>query len=204
MMVPATLVLSVALAALVNVNRRAFRFAQSLVVLPYVTPAVGTVIGWLWMYNPNFGILNAALHALGLRSIGWAQFAALGARVGGDLLAVARYRLRRADPALRHVADARRRDRSGESGRRGSVVEICAHHPAARVADAVFHRGDHHDRPAAGVRAGVRAQPVERRASPGSTGPASRSSRPPCADSAASGQRTRQNRRPSARRCSSR
>lgn len=71
MMVPATLVLSVVLAALLHVNRRAFRLAQSLVVLPYITPAVGTAIGWLWMYNPNFGILNALLRDIGLRPIGW-------------------------------------------------------------------------------------------------------------------------------------
>ncbi|AEJ42706.1 binding-protein-dependent transport systems inner membrane component [Alicyclobacillus acidocaldarius subsp. acidocaldarius Tc-4-1] len=71
MMVPSTLVLSVALAALLQSNRRLFRFAQSLVVLPYITPAVGTAIGWLWMYNPNFGILNALLRDVGLRPIGW-------------------------------------------------------------------------------------------------------------------------------------
>jgi multiple sugar transport system permease protein len=50
---------------------------QSLVRLavysPYVTPVVASSIIWIWILNPQFGVLNGLLHAVGLPELGWLQ-----------------------------------------------------------------------------------------------------------------------------------
>lgn len=71
MMLPATLVLSLAVALLINRVGRFYSFVRVLVTLPYVTPTVGTAIGWLWIYNPTFGVGNMVLRALHLNPSQW-------------------------------------------------------------------------------------------------------------------------------------
>jgi multiple sugar transport system permease protein len=43
------------------------------VFAPYVTPIVATSIIWLWIFNPQYGLLNAVLHLLHLPELGWLQ-----------------------------------------------------------------------------------------------------------------------------------
>lgn len=54
--------------------RRGVRFGRlftSLIFLPYVvTPAIATLV-WQYMFDRRFGILNAALNALGLEGVAW-------------------------------------------------------------------------------------------------------------------------------------
>jgi multiple sugar transport system permease protein len=71
MMLPATLLLSIAIALLINQAGRFYSFVRVLVTLPYVTPAVGTAIGWLWLYNPTFGVGNMVLHWFHLGPSQW-------------------------------------------------------------------------------------------------------------------------------------
>jgi multiple sugar transport system permease protein len=40
---------------------------------PYVTPVVATSIIWIWILNPQFGLLNAVLHLLHLPELGWLE-----------------------------------------------------------------------------------------------------------------------------------
>jgi multiple sugar transport system permease protein len=56
-------------------NRKAFgRSATRLAVFsPYVTPLVATSIIWVWIFNPQFGLANAALHAVGLPELQWLE-----------------------------------------------------------------------------------------------------------------------------------
>jgi multiple sugar transport system permease protein len=73
MMVPGTIILSVGLALLINKATRMYAFIRTLVLIPYVTPAVGTAIGWLWIFNPTYGLANGLLHWLGLPTSQWLQ-----------------------------------------------------------------------------------------------------------------------------------
>ena len=71
MMLPATLILSMMIALLINHTGRFYSFVRVLITLPYVTPTVGTAIGWLWMYNPTFGVGNMVLRAFHLPTSQW-------------------------------------------------------------------------------------------------------------------------------------
>lgn len=73
MMVPGILILSVAIALLINRVSRYYSFIRTLILLPYATPAVGTAIGWLWIFDPTYGLANGLLHALGLPTSTWLQ-----------------------------------------------------------------------------------------------------------------------------------
>ncbi|MCY0897143.1 MAG: sugar ABC transporter permease [Alicyclobacillaceae bacterium] len=73
LMVPSILIVSVCLALLLNRVGTYYNFLRTLVLLPYATPAVGTAIGWLWIFNPTYGLANGFLHWLGLPVSGWLQ-----------------------------------------------------------------------------------------------------------------------------------
>ncbi|MHB8296409.1 MAG: carbohydrate ABC transporter permease [Acidimicrobiales bacterium] len=73
MLVPASVIGAVAIASLLKSKTRYFEAARTIVLLPYVTPVIATTIGWLWMFNPQYGILNAVLRALHLPVSGWLQ-----------------------------------------------------------------------------------------------------------------------------------
>ena len=42
-----------------------------MILLPYVTPAIAMSSGWLWMFNPQYGVLNALLGWLGVPPSQW-------------------------------------------------------------------------------------------------------------------------------------
>lgn len=73
MVVPVQLALSMAIALLINKISRVYSFVRTLVLLPYVTPAVGTAIGWMWIFEPNYGLANGVLHWLHLPELNWLQ-----------------------------------------------------------------------------------------------------------------------------------
>ena len=70
-MIPATIVLAVGIAVLIDQKSRYYAMIRTLVLLPYITPVIATSIGWLWMFNPQYGILNAVLHWLHLPTSQW-------------------------------------------------------------------------------------------------------------------------------------
>ncbi len=73
-MVPATLVLSLALAMLVrDVARRGRRggVTQALIFLPHVTPLVATSLIWVYIFNPQFGFLNFIIGQFTSTQPGW-------------------------------------------------------------------------------------------------------------------------------------
>ena len=73
LMVPGTLILSVSIALLIQKASRYYSVMRTLILLPYATPAVGTAIGWLWIFDPTYGMANGVLHWLGLPESGWLQ-----------------------------------------------------------------------------------------------------------------------------------
>ena len=69
-MVPAGILLSLGCALLLH-QVQARPPTGRLFFLPYVTPALSTSIIWLWVFNPQFGLLNYLLGLLHVRAIGW-------------------------------------------------------------------------------------------------------------------------------------
>jgi multiple sugar transport system permease protein len=71
LMVPATLVGAVAIALLIDGAGHYWAALRTAILLPYVMPVVATAIGWLWMYDPEYGLLNAALSLVHLPPSQW-------------------------------------------------------------------------------------------------------------------------------------
>jgi multiple sugar transport system permease protein len=69
--VPITMAAAIALAVLLNRRRGGERLLRAIVFLPYVTSMVAIAIVWQWMFNADFGLLNYALHLVGLPSVDW-------------------------------------------------------------------------------------------------------------------------------------
>ncbi|PSR25602.1 MAG: sugar ABC transporter permease [Sulfobacillus thermosulfidooxidans] len=70
-MVPLTLVGAVGIALLIDQKSHWYGMIRTFVLLPYITPVIATAIGWLWMFNPQYGILNAILRGLHLPQSQW-------------------------------------------------------------------------------------------------------------------------------------
>ncbi len=71
--VPVGLFLALVL-AMALMNQFAGRgFVRLAVFSPYVTPVVATSIVWIWIFNPQFGLINGLLHMAHLPELGWLQ-----------------------------------------------------------------------------------------------------------------------------------
>ncbi len=71
--VPLSLVLSFAVALLVNVNVRGISLFRMLFYLPSIVPLVVNAVLWLWIFNSELGLLNAVLHWFGIPKVLWFQ-----------------------------------------------------------------------------------------------------------------------------------
>ena len=69
--VPAGLVLSLFCALLLYRRLRGWALFRMLFFMPYITPALSTSIIWLWIFNPQFGMLDYLLKLLHLPAVGW-------------------------------------------------------------------------------------------------------------------------------------
>jgi multiple sugar transport system permease protein len=58
-------------ALLLNKPGRAVTFYRSAIFVPAVVPVVSMVIAWVWILNPDYGLLNGALHLVHLPTFGW-------------------------------------------------------------------------------------------------------------------------------------
>jgi multiple sugar transport system permease protein len=67
------LVLGIGTALLLNRGFRGRGLVRGLIILPWALPAIATVLGWAWILNGSWGMLNALLRAMGLIkvNIGW-------------------------------------------------------------------------------------------------------------------------------------
>ena len=75
--VPLHLLLALLAAMAMNLNLRGIRFYRTIYFIPSITPVVASSLLWLWIFNPEFGLANAALTALGLPRLFWLQDPAL-------------------------------------------------------------------------------------------------------------------------------
>jgi multiple sugar transport system permease protein len=65
------LVLGVGLALLLNESFRFRRAVRAAILLPWIVPTVLGTMAWLWMFNPNFSVLNYILVQSGLMEHGF-------------------------------------------------------------------------------------------------------------------------------------
>lgn len=79
--IPVGTVLAVLLAALLNQNVRGQALFRTCVFVPTVVPLVAVAVVWMWMLNPEFGLVNQGFRLAGvagpawLNSPHWAMFA---------------------------------------------------------------------------------------------------------------------------------
>jgi multiple sugar transport system permease protein len=71
--VPAGMALGLALAVLLDAKLPGRHLLRGAVFAPYVTPFVATIVIWIWIFNPDYGPLNALLGALHLPRPGWTR-----------------------------------------------------------------------------------------------------------------------------------
>jgi len=69
--VPLHIVTSLGIALLLNAARRAKGIFRTAFYLPSMTPAVATAYLWVWMLNPNDGLVNRVLRTLHLPAPAW-------------------------------------------------------------------------------------------------------------------------------------
>ncbi len=73
--VPSGIVTSLLLAVLINRQIRGIYTFRALFYMPVVSSFVSVSLIWLWMYEPNFGLFNDGLEALGLSRLKWLRAA---------------------------------------------------------------------------------------------------------------------------------
>jgi multiple sugar transport system permease protein len=71
--VPLGMLLSLGLALLLDAPVRGLGLFRTLFFLPSVTNTVALSILWLWLLNPEFGLLNTALRTIGIEGPLWLQ-----------------------------------------------------------------------------------------------------------------------------------
>ncbi|MGH2560590.1 MAG: carbohydrate ABC transporter permease [Thermomicrobiales bacterium] len=69
--VPLTLLVAFIAALLLNQNIRGRSILRTIFYLPVLVPAVANTVLWLWLFNPEFGLFNAALERIGLNGSQW-------------------------------------------------------------------------------------------------------------------------------------
>ena len=68
-----TLPLALFLAVLLNREFKGRSVYRTILSSPYVVPLVGSSIVWLWLYNPNYGLINYLLSLFGVNGPAWLQ-----------------------------------------------------------------------------------------------------------------------------------
>lgn len=71
--VPLGVLLSLILALLLNQNLKGQKFFRTIFFLPSVTNMAAVSILWMWIFNPEFGLLNRALSLVGVTGPLWLQ-----------------------------------------------------------------------------------------------------------------------------------
>jgi multiple sugar transport system permease protein len=69
--VPAVLALSFLLANLLNQEMRFRGFFRTAFFVPSIVPAVASAMVWLWMYNPNYGLIDDILAMVHVPAVPW-------------------------------------------------------------------------------------------------------------------------------------
>ena len=71
--IPLGMAVSLGIALLLNLEVRGVAVWRTFFYLPSIVPAVASSILWIWIFNPNIGLLNNVLAAFGIRGPNWLQ-----------------------------------------------------------------------------------------------------------------------------------
>ena len=71
MSIPLTLLFAFAIAVLLNRKVIGMSLFRTLLYLPSVAPSVAVAMLWLWLFNPDFGLLNYLLGVIGVPKLLW-------------------------------------------------------------------------------------------------------------------------------------
>ena len=71
--VPLGVVFGVTLALLLNLNLRGMGVYRTIFFLPSILPTVATSVVFLWLFNPEIGLINRLLRTLGVSGPEWLQ-----------------------------------------------------------------------------------------------------------------------------------
>jgi multiple sugar transport system permease protein len=69
--VPLGLLISFALALLIDTKVRGIALFRTIYYMPTIVPAVANAVLWAWIFNTEFGLLNVLLHYFGLSKVNW-------------------------------------------------------------------------------------------------------------------------------------
>lgn len=69
--VPLSMFFGVALAMVLNMRVRGMAAYRTIYFLPTLVPHVALAVLWMWLLNPGFGLVNGALHAIGIEGPAW-------------------------------------------------------------------------------------------------------------------------------------
>jgi len=69
--IPLSVVVAMGLAMLLNLKVRGQAFYRTIFYLPTIVPFVASSILWLWIYNPQYGVVNTLLWYVGIQGPGW-------------------------------------------------------------------------------------------------------------------------------------
>jgi multiple sugar transport system permease protein len=71
--VPAGLVIAFLMALLINTKVKGLALFRTIYYLPSIVPAVANAVLWAWIFNTDFGLLNAILNYFKIPKIAWLQ-----------------------------------------------------------------------------------------------------------------------------------
>jgi multiple sugar transport system permease protein len=69
--VPAGIILPLGIALLLQGKVRGAAIYRTAIFLPAILPPVAGALVWIWILNPDYGLLNAVLHLFHVPPIGW-------------------------------------------------------------------------------------------------------------------------------------
>lgn len=69
--VPLGIAASVLIAVLLNQKVKGMRFFRTIFYLPTVVSSVAVALLWMWLLEPNFGMVNTLLSQIGIKGPGW-------------------------------------------------------------------------------------------------------------------------------------
>lgn len=69
--VPASIFVSLALAMAMNLPLRGISAFRAIFYIPVISPLLAVALLFVWLYNPDFGLINYVLSLVGIDPIGW-------------------------------------------------------------------------------------------------------------------------------------